>query len=149
MGYIKIILFLNIGLIFAIETVHDEYLNKLQLPDNVYPIHYKVKLTVNTKSSYPTHVGEVHINIHILSATTVLTLNAKDLKISKFLSLITDQGIFIVVDSYLIKQANLALYFKAPVPPGKYTLRIKFQSTSKYNFYQSQFHGETTWFKKG
>lgn len=133
------------GLTFATEAAYDEYLNKLQLPDNVYPMHYEVKLIVNTESSYPSHIGQVHIKINILSATSVLILNAKNLRINNFWSsLITDEETFIVVDFHKAKEENLAIYFKELVPPGKYTLRLKFRSISDYNFYQSKLYDEKT-----
>ncbi|XP_067215124.1 putative aminopeptidase-2 [Linepithema humile] len=143
MHYIKVILFVSIGLTFATETIDDNYLDKLQLR-NVYPTHYTLKLIVNIRSSYPTYIGLVHINIHILSPIQVLFLNAKHLKIyNSRAMLINDQGIIAVNNSYMIQEQILAISFQEKVPPGRYILRIKFQSTSKYNFYQSNLHNKT------
>jgi len=154
MGHIKIIFFLSItfyvhyGLTVTTEAVPDEYLNKFQLPDNVHPIHYKVSLTVNTEKSYPIHSGSLIIYVYVTSMTNVIILNAKNLKLmtpyvntSIHISLDMERISFAVV-AYKFERENLIIYFKVFLSPGRYTLGIRFASTSESNLYQSPFPGD-------
>nr|XP_012228393.1 PREDICTED: aminopeptidase N-like isoform X1 [Linepithema humile]XP_012228394.1 PREDICTED: aminopeptidase N-like isoform X1 [Linepithema humile] len=105
-------------------------------------MHYEVKLTVNTELSYPWNtsiVGEVYIDVNILSTNPALILNAKNLEInSSWTRLINDQG-FSIVGYHINEWENLITYFEEFVPLGRYTLCLKFKSTSQDNFYQSFF----------
>ena len=137
---------MNIGLTFAATVLDDDYylINVEQLPKNAYPTHYALKLLVNTNSSHLNHSGLVIIQIHILSPTYVVHLNAKNLEIIKSMTmLVNDQGIFTVRGTNKIQKQILAITFEKEVPPGIYSLQIKFQSISEYNLYERGVHSET------
>lgn len=134
------IIFLSIGLTFATKTIHKN-LNKRQSDTylyDAYPTHYKVNVTVNTNSSF-THAGRVNIDINIppLSNPPFFSLHIKNLKINSVeVRRSTDWLLF--SSYYYVTKEMLKIYFIKFVPSDQYILRIEFESTSKYNLFQSR-----------
>lgn len=153
---IKIILFLTMSIELAFtnpsyEYKYINYTNQLQLPDHVYPMHYKVKLTVNSESTnrwVPFHKGQVDINVRILVTNPVLILNRRQLDIEQSWTKLTSLSNknFSILGFHALGYDTEALvtYFKEPVPLGNYSLHIRFKSISKDNFFQSYSPRNTT-----
>lgn len=145
------ILLVNIGLIFAIETknvsyrrneldtkeILDKHLDKdiIYLQDNVYPTYYKVQLTIKSDSNIYLW-GQVDINITIaLNNIQTLLLHAKNIVLNNSATKLKGaKKTYFVNKSDIIQDDILEIKFKELVPPDVYTLTIVFDAITNALF---------------
>nr|XP_012216334.1 PREDICTED: aminopeptidase N-like [Linepithema humile] len=163
MGYLKVILLVNIWLTFAIETTNSmnpdiietipdqqQDKNVTYLSTTAYPKHYNVVLGVNTKA-YPiiSLKGRLYINITVVPDATIKTfyLHGKNIIIDDYYTTLSNSKVIHFVDrSYTIDEF-LVIKFTTRVFPGDYVLKILFESTAaNYSFFRNELPTEHVMF---
>jgi len=131
MGFPKLLL--NIGLILATSTVFciDDIETEYRLPNNILPIHYKIKLTPYLEEGNFTFYGESNIKIDFRVASQNITLHSKELEINETATtLVTYDGTTFFKPTkhiYNDETNTLTLNFKKyALPYTYYILNMKF-----------------------
>lgn len=98
-----------------------------RLPDNMVPIHYNIKLIL--QRNFTSFDGETSIDVVICRATRDLRLHALELTINEEVtSLVNSEGVVYTPKAHNYDNVTeiLDLDFDNELPPGHYTLNIKF-----------------------
>ncbi|XP_014472136.1 PREDICTED: aminopeptidase N-like [Dinoponera quadriceps] len=100
-----------------------------RLPDNVTPVHYNIKLIPHIVEDNFTFNGEINVDIVICRVTRDIRLHALQLTIDEdATSLVDSEGVVYTPREHDLRNVTqmLVLDFDDELPPGHYTLNIKF-----------------------
>lgn len=139
MAFLRLLLW--IGLTFMIvtalpldddsgnESASSQIAVNYRLPDNAVPVHYNIKLIPYIVEGNFTFDGETSIVIDIRRATRELRLHTLELTINEeATSLVDSDGVVHTPKTHNYENATqiLTLDFDDELPPGRYTLNIKY-----------------------